>query len=175
MPSFVHTDFSAGSTFDDVEADKLGVGIETLAVFVDRFNQTSMAAAANAYGLFFDITTGLWVARQQLSTDNPGVVRNSVSATTYAFQGTDQGKLKHFTAATAVTATFPTGLSTIADATGTWRQYGAGQITWVSGGAGNSAVSSRGGALKSAGQYAEGTWTRVGTTDEYILSGDLTV
>lgn len=165
------------STATPESADNYNVmdlGIAQAHVLVDRFDQTTMAAASDTWSLRYDAATGLWKARQDLSNDNPGIVRISRSATTYVWTAADAGRLMHFTAATGIAASIPTGLVTIADAIFPWRQYGAGVITWTSGGAGNATINSRGGALKSAGQYAEGQFTRLGTGDEYILSGDIT-
>lgn len=117
----------------------------------------------------------LFGSRQQLSTDNPGVVKKTVSSTTYTLLGTDQGRLLHFTSATGCTVTVPTGLVTIADAVFLWRQYATAQVTFIDGGAGNANVRGFGGALKSAGQYAQGDLIRVGSTEEYILGGQTTV
>lgn len=51
-------------------------------------------------------------------------------------------------------------------------QYGAGQTTVVA--TGGVTIRSRGGALKLAGQYAEGSLRKIGS-DEWWLSGDITV
>jgi hypothetical protein len=52
-----------------------------------------------------------------------------------------------------------------------WRQYGAGQITFANGP--GAALISRGSAFKSAGQYAEGEFTKV-AANTWLLSGDIT-
>lgn len=51
-----------------------------------------------------------------------------------------------------------------------WRQFGAGQITFAAGT--NATVVSRGGAFRSAGQYAEGVVTKVAPST-WLVSGDL--
>jgi hypothetical protein len=78
----------------------------------------------------------------------------------------------HSTAASAVAITLPS------DATAAiaqenpipWRQYGAGQITFVAGS--GATIISRGNFVKSTGQYAEGIATKV-AANTWLLSGDL--
>ena len=86
---------------------------------------------------------------------------------------TDANTTQHFTSATAVNLTVPPNSSVDfpVDIQVFWRQYGAGQITFVAGS--GVTIRSRGGATKSFGQYSEGVLTKIGT-DEWINSGDIT-
>lgn len=151
----------------------MDLGIDQAIDLVDRFDQSAMAAATNLQPLTYDTNTNLFKPRTQLSTDFPNQVRKTVSGTTYTILDTDWGKLIEFTAATAVAVTWPTGLATggFSDTFIDFCQYGAGQVT----NGGTATLNSRGGTLKSAGTYAEWRGRRRGTTDEYILSGDLVV
>jgi hypothetical protein len=78
----------------------------------------------------------------------------------------------HSTAASAVTITLPQdSAATIAQEVAIpWRQYGAGVITFAAGT--GATVVSRGAALSSAGQYAEGLITKV-AANTWLVSGDL--
>jgi hypothetical protein len=78
----------------------------------------------------------------------------------------------HVTAATAVTITLPTtaNVAISQEITIPWRQFGAGIITFAA--AAGVTLVSRGSVFRSAGQYAEGTITKV-ATDTWILSGDI--
>jgi hypothetical protein len=149
----------------------MDVGIDDAWNFIDKFDANQGLPVTAKYVLVADGTE--YVARALLSTDVPNMVRESVTGTTYTMVAADAGKLKHFTNAAAVTVTFPAGLSTPADAVFYFRQYGVGVVGHVA--SGGASVNSRGATLHSAGQYAEWQATRVGTTDEYILSGDLVV
>jgi len=83
-------------------------------------------------------------------------------------------RILHVTAAGAVTITLPqdSGANILQEIAIPWRQYGAGQITFV---AGTAALRfARGGAYKSAGQYAEGTVTKV-DFNTWVISGDVVV
>lgn len=78
----------------------------------------------------------------------------------------------HSTAGTAITITLPDDTVAIATEVAIpWRQYDAGQITFAAG-AGVNPLQSRGGALKSAGQYAEGIVTKV-AANTWLVSGDV--
>jgi len=98
----------------------------------------------------------------------------TTALTAYTLALTDARKVVETTAATAVTLTAPPN-STVAFPIGTvvgLRQYGAGQVTVVP--AAGVTIRSRGGALKTAGQYAEAALTKR-ATDEWVLTGDVTV
>ncbi len=108
-----------------------------------------------------------------LSTDIPGVVINSQSGTSYTLVLGDAGKTILCTNASAVTLTVPTNAS-VAFPVGTvvsLYQMGAGQVTVA--GAGGVTLNSRGGALKTAGQYAPAALLKT-ATDVWVLSGDVT-
>lgn len=79
----------------------------------------------------------------------------------------------HSTAAGAITVTVPTDVTAAIpqEQAIPWRQYGAGQITFAA--ASGASIVSRGGALKSAGQYAGGLLTKVGA-NAWLLEGDIT-
>jgi hypothetical protein len=98
-------------------------------------------------------------------------VHSGTSYTLVAGDATDT--VLHFTTATAVTVTLPQdSAATISQEVPiAWRQYGAGQLTFVAGT--GATLLSRGGATKSAGQYAEGVITKV-TANTWLLSGDIT-
>lgn len=77
----------------------------------------------------------------------------------------------HVTAGTAITITLPDDTVAIdTEVAIPWRQYDAGQITFAAGT--GAALLSRGGAVKSAGQYAEGVVTKVAAST-WLLSGDV--
>lgn len=82
-------------------------------------------------------------------------------------------RVLHSTSGTALTITLTLDGSPIIpqEIAIPWRQYGAGQITFVPATA-DVVVISRGGALKSAGQYAEGVVTKVAIST-WLVSGDL--
>jgi hypothetical protein len=99
--------------------------------------------------------------------------KNTIAGTTYTLVAGDvAGLVLHTTSGSAVTITLPQdSAATIAqEAPIPWRQYGAGQITFAAG-AGATLVS-RGGATKSAGQYAGGTVTKV-AANTWLLEGDI--
>lgn len=77
----------------------------------------------------------------------------------------------HSTAAAAVTITLPqdSAAAIAQEVAIPWRQYGAGQVTFAAGT--GATVVGRGGLLKSAGQYAEGTVTKV-DVNTWLVAGD---
>jgi hypothetical protein len=104
---------------------------------------------------------------------NTPVAANAQTGTTYTLVLADAGKLVTLSNASAITLTVPTNAS-VAYATGTQillAQIGAGQVTVAA--AGGVTVSSRGSALKIAGQYGMATIVKT-ATDTWILSGDIT-
>lgn len=78
----------------------------------------------------------------------------------------------HSTASAATTITLPLDSAvTIPQETPIpWRQYGSGQLIFA--GATGVTLNSRGGVFKSAGQFAEGIVTKVGS-NAWLLSGDI--
>ena len=77
----------------------------------------------------------------------------------------------HCTASTGVTITLPPDTTVIpAEAIIRWRQYGTGQITFAAGS--GATVVSRNSMLKSAGQFAEGSLTKV-AANTWLLSEDI--
>lgn len=104
---------------------------------------------------------------------NSLVTQTTQTGTTYTFVLADGGTLVEGNNASAQTYTVPPN-SSVAFPVGTsivLRQYGTGQIT-LAAGAGVT-LRSRGAALKTAGQYAELTFTKR-ATDEWVVSGDVT-
>jgi len=111
------------------------------------------------------------VARALLSTDSPGIVVNTQTAS-YTLVLADAGKLVEMNVATANNMTVPPN-SSVAFPIGTVinvRQYGAGTTT-IQQGAGVT-IRSRGALIALAGPYAEATLSKR-ATDEWVLSGDL--
>lgn len=78
----------------------------------------------------------------------------------------------HTTAASGFTITLPqdSAVSIAQEIPIPWRQYGAGQITFAAGT--GATLVSRGGATKSAGQYAGGSLTKV-AANVWLLEGDI--
>jgi hypothetical protein len=112
------------------------------------------------------------VTRALLSTDNPGIVVNTRTAS-YTLVLTDAGKLVEMNVASANTLTVPLNASAAfpfspSQTVINIRQYGAGTTTI----GGSATIRSRGGLLALAGPYAEATLTKR-ATDEWVLSGDL--
>jgi len=112
------------------------------------------------------------VTRALLSTDNPGIVVNTQTAS-YTLVLTDAGNLVEMNVATANTLTVPLNASVAfpfspSQTVINIRQYGAGTTTI----GGSATIRSRGGLVNLAGTYAEATLTKRGT-DEWVLSGDL--
>lgn len=111
------------------------------------------------------------VTRALLSTDNPGVVTNTSTAS-YTLVLTDAGTCREMNVASANNLTVPPN-SSVAFPSGTvinLCQYGAGTTT-VAPGSGVS-IQSNGGFLNLAGPYAEAT-LRKRATNEWVLSGNL--
>jgi hypothetical protein len=95
------------------------------------------------------------------------------TGTSYTLVLADGGKLVTLSNGSAIALTVPTNAS-VAFAVGTQvilAQIGAGQVTVA--GAGGVTVSSRGAALKIAGQYGMATLVKT-ATDVWLLSGDVT-
>lgn len=144
---------------------------DAIATFLNNFDAAIGAGTARQL-LGQDATLG-YTPISLLSTDNPGVVTNSQSGTSYTLVLADAGKCVELTNGSAVTLTVPPN-SSVAFPTGTvitGRQYGAGQVT-ITPGSGVT-LRSRGAALKTAGTYAEFAMTKRGT-DEWVISGDVT-
>lgn len=78
----------------------------------------------------------------------------------------------HSTASSAVTITLPldSAVSIPQETPIPWRQYSSGQLIFA--GATGVTLNSRGGVFKSAGQFAEGIVTKVGS-NAWVLSGDI--
>lgn len=94
------------------------------------------------------------------------------AGTAYTLAVADRGKVLEFTAATAVTVTIPPASTADlgADAVVNLYQAGAGQVT-ITAGAGVTLRAPDG--AKTAKQYAEVSLRRRGTTDEWVLSGNV--
>lgn len=90
----------------------------------------------------------------------------TVSGTTYTILESDKNKHIRFTNASAIAVTIPATLTTSWECS--WEQYGAGVPTFS-----GTTMRSRGGANKSAGQYAVGGIRQI-DSDETILFGDIT-
>jgi hypothetical protein len=95
----------------------------------------------------------------------PGI--NTVAASSYTLNTSDNGKIIVFTSSSAVTLTIPAGLTD--RFTCSLVQYGTGQVT-VTAGAGVT-LRLRGSTNKTGGQYAIASLVSV-VNDEYILAGD---
>ncbi len=97
------------------------------------------------------------------------IAQTTQTGTAYTFVAADAGTLVEGNNAGAITWTvpanvFPTGAQVVG------RQYGAGQITVAA--ATGVVLRSRGGALRTVGQFSEFTLTHRGG-NEFVLSGDL--
>jgi hypothetical protein len=104
---------------------------------------------------------------------NAPLSANTQTGTTYTLVLADASKLVTLSNASAITLTVPAN-SSVAYPAGTQillAQLGVGQVTVAA--AGGVTVSSRGTALKIAGQYGMATLVKTGT-DTWILSGDIT-
>lgn len=109
----------------------------------------------------------------ELVVSDTTLALNAQTGTTYTLVLADAGKLVTLSNASAITLTVPTNAS-VAYAIGTsilLAQLGAGQVTVA--GAGGVTVSSRGAALKIAGQYGAATLIKI-ATDTWLLTGDIT-
>ena len=95
----------------------------------------------------------------------PGI--NTIAASSYTLNTSDNGKIIVFTSASAVTLTIPAELTN--RFTCSLVQYGTGQVT-VTAGAGVT-LRLRGSTNKTGGQYAIASLVSV-VNDEYILAGD---
>jgi hypothetical protein len=112
------------------------------------------------------------VTRALLSTDNPGIVVNTQTAS-YTLVLSDAGKLIEMNVASANTLTVPLNASVAfpfspSQTVINIRQYGAGTTTI----GGSATIRSQGDLLALAGPYAEATLTKR-ATDEWVLSGNL--
>jgi len=109
-----------------------------------------------------------------LVTNNDTVTTINSQADSYTLVLTDKNKLIHMTKATANDLTVPTNAS-VAFPIGTtilFDQYGAGQVTIVP--AGGVTVRCSNTRTKTTTQYSVGSLLKIGT-DEWLMSGDLTV
>jgi hypothetical protein len=120
-----------------------------------------MAFSPSTHQQVQDAVGGLLNPTQRVVTANYTLVAGDAS-----------GTVLHSTAASAVTITLPQDTdATIAQESAIpWRQYGAGQITFAAGT--GATLVSRGSVFHSAGQYAEGTVTKVAAST-WLLSGDI--
>jgi len=131
---------------------------------VNKFDTANAVTAG-----FVPIGDGtLLVTRALTSTDNPGVVVNTQTAS-YTLVAGDAGKLVEMNVSSANNWTVPASVFTAGQIV-SGRQYGAGTTTVVAGS--GMTIRSRGGVLASAGQYAEWSLTFRSAT-EAVLSGDL--
>lgn len=136
---------------------------------VNKFDKDDTPATGHVW--IYNSTDGVYRSRLLLSTDLPGIVANTQTAS-YTLVLADAGKLVELNVASANNLTVPPN-SSVAFPVGTVitvRQYGAGTTTIVAGA--GVTIRSRGGLLNMAGQYAEATLTKRGT-DEWVLSGDV--
>jgi hypothetical protein len=138
---------------------------DAIAGIVDDFDIANFGTAG-----YVPIGNGtVLVTRALLSTDNPGVIVNTQTAS-YTLVLADAGKLVEMNVASANTLTVPLNAS-VAFPVGTVinvRQYGAGTTTI----GGSATIRSRGALVNLAGTYAEATLTKR-ATDEWVASGDL--
>lgn len=140
---------------------------------VNKFDKDDTPATGHVW--IYNTTDNLYRSRALLSTDNPGVVRNT-QTTSYTLILSDAGKEVEMNVAGANNLTVPPNSSVAfpfgagGDTVIAWRQYGAGLTTIVAGA--GVTIRSRGGVLNSAGQYASGTLTKRGT-NEWFLDGDI--
>lgn len=147
MPDYTQQNWDDGSTFTAAQASEMSREIKEQ----EDYDATQDATIAG------------------LSTQ----VINPQSNTTYTFAANDAGKLVTGSNASAITWTIPPN-STVPIAVGKSidiLQMGAGAIT-VAAGAGVT-LRSRGGAVKTNGQYAPATLIKI-ATDEWLLTGDIT-
>jgi hypothetical protein len=141
---------------------------DAIAGIVDDFDVANFGTAG-----YVPIGNGtVLVTRALLSTDNPGVVVNTQTAS-YTLVLADAGKLVEMNVASANTLTVPLNASVAfpfspSQTVINIRQYGAGTTTI----GGSATIRSRGALVALAGQYAEATLTKR-ATDEWVLSGDL--
>lgn len=160
-------------TNDTTYADSL----TDLSVKIHQQDHDKLAVAANDFDVANTGTAGyvpigngtVLVTRALLSTDNPGIVVNTQTAS-YTLVLADAGKLVEMNVASANTLTIPLNAS-VAFPVGTVinvRQYGAG-VTTIGGSA---TIRSRGSLVNLAGTYAEAALTKR-ATDEWVASGDL--
>lgn len=156
--------------------------IEALVIpsaYTDEQAQDAVAAALAA-GTHTNVTVTYDDAAGSISlaatggSAAPPLTVEATSSTAYTFALADAGKHKRLTAATAIAATVPPN-SSVAYPAGTrirCTAAGAGQVTLAPGS--GVTLNSRGGALKSAGQFAVFEIEKVGT-DEWDVLGDLAV
>lgn len=93
------------------------------------------------------------------------------AGTTYTALLADAAKWTDFTNAGAVTFTIDGNQTYPADAEIEYSQSGAGVVTVV--GANGATIQSRGGVVATAGQYATAMLKRKGSTNNWLLTGDL--
>ncbi len=160
------------------------VALELLAgTYTDEQARDAIAAALAA-GTHTNITVvsddtadsiSISLGAQMLATINAKAARaltkTSVAASYTLVAGDAVDKVLHTTASAALTITLPADTVVIAQEVAIpWRQYAAGQVTFVAGA--GATVLGRGGALKSAGQYAEGVLTKV-AANTWLVTGDV--
>ena len=144
-------------------------------VQIHQFHHDQVHTVVNDFDLANTGTAGyvpigngtVLVTRALLSTDVPGVVVNTQTAS-YTLVLADAGKLVEMNVASANTLTVNTSVTFPAGTVINVRQYGAGTTTI----GGSATIRSRGGLLALAGTYAEATLT-ARSAAEFVLSGDL--
>jgi len=123
-------------------------------------------AALDAQQALVNITAAQGLNDQGLQRYS--IVSEEVTTTTYTFVAADNGKQKIFTAATAITATLPSGLP--AGFNCLVAQSAAGQVTVAAGG--SVTVVNRQSQFKTAGQHAVISILPRLTTNDYRILGD---
>jgi hypothetical protein len=166
--SGAYTDLAGKPTIPTVGAAGAGAGVALSSTDASVTNSRTPTAHAATHGSGgSDPISPASIGAASLLT-----TQTQQTGTTYTFVLADGNTLVESNNASAVTFTVPPN-SSVAFPVGTsisLRQYGAGQVT-VAAGSGVT-LRSRGGVVKTAGQYAEATLTQR-SVDEWVLSGDL--
>lgn len=135
----------------------------------NKFDKDDVPATGHVW--IFNTTDGVYRSRALLSTDNPGIVINTRTAS-YTLVLADAGKMVEMNVATSNSLIVPPN-SSVPFPVGTViaiAQYGAGTTTIVPGS--GVTIRSRGAVFNMAGQDAEAGLVKR-ATDEWRLSGDI--
>lgn len=152
---------------------------------ISTSSDVALSNIANSEVLIYDGAVAKWKnavisisivngLQSALNAKAPLVVSTNTQAGSYTLALSDLGAVIEINSSSATTITIPANAS-VAFPVGAmigFRQYGTAQIT-IAGAAGVT-LRSRGGALKTAGQYSEGSITKR-AADEWIISGDMIV
>jgi len=134
-----------------------------------RFSSSSTTSAtlkAYSYGIFSAVGT-----QSQAAGAAQRILTKRDITGAYTLVAADaQDMVMNSTSSSALTITLPANGVTPIESAIPWRQSGAGQITFAA--ASGMTLLSRGGATKSAGQYAGGVVTQISST-QWLLEGDI--